>query len=282
MHQDSITSSTTSLAHSRFSDLSENTSQPQELKDPFKFVPHEMQIQYPKHIQKHLNRKSLNMERLMQTIRTPSKHSCGKEIKRMSELAKVQESEYYKLQGQSSNRKKKLSEEGREVQSALSNKGIDIESTECDISKVFSLPFRHKTQKQEEIQSTVSPSQEFTGKLEKVSNQELKFELVGGNNFLEEDKTEIKFQLGEVADFSCGDGFARIPSSESLIFKDIHNLPYSNDDFFKNTPLYKPRFPEKNPGEDKENDLFKLDDENDFSMGHCPSFARVFHDEPYS
>lgn len=235
-----------------------------------KIFPHEMQMLYPKHIQKHINRKSLNMKRLIQTLKTPSKHSCGKEARRMSDLAKFQESLYYKLEAQSSNKKRRLMEEENEIQTELNDKGIDIENTNCDISKVFSLPVRQKTQKQKE-----NPSPLIVLKQEQL--QENDNEIIKAINFLEEDKIETPFR--EVVDFCCEEDISNNANDCGLIFKDIHNIQSYNEDTLKSTPQQKLNFLEKLNVEEKENEIFKQDDDDEYSLGYCHSFAKVFHDE---
>jgi hypothetical protein len=234
-----------------------------------KIFPHEMQMLYPKHIQKHINRKSLNMKRLIQTLKTPSKHSCGKEAKRMSELAKFQESLYYKLEVQSSNKKRRLMEEEKEIQTELSDKGIEIENSNCDISKVFSLPIRQKAQKQKENQSPL-----IVLKQEPIHEHDK--EIIRAINFAEEDKIDC---FREVEDFNYEEELINNGNECGLIFKDIQNTQSYNEDILKSTPQQKLQFLEKLTGEEKENDVFRQEEENEYSLGYCHSFAKVFHEE---
>ena len=134
-------------------DFGETASQLERSPSP-PFQPHLMETLYPRQVQKHVNRKSLHMGRLLQSLRTPSKHACVKELRRMSELAKSQESSCKDLFAYSARKQKRLLCQERGLQSELLQKGIDIDDPALDVHKVFALPMRHKRYKQDPSQCT--------------------------------------------------------------------------------------------------------------------------------
>ena len=123
-----------------------------------KFKAYLMQNRFPKPIQKHVHRKLIHMDRLLQAVKTPSKQLSGKETRRMSELTKSQLSAYYNVLNQSSNKKKRLHDEERHIQSELTRKGIEVEDPVLDVKKVFALPVRYKRRKHETNKESATDS----------------------------------------------------------------------------------------------------------------------------
>ncbi len=120
------------------------------------FRQHLMQNMYPKQIQKHVNRKMLNMEHMLEVLKVPARQMCGKEARRMSELSKGQSDAYNRLVHGSAHKKRKLLDDETSIKSALTEKGIEVENPVFDVRKVFTLPVRYRRRRPNEDKGTVS------------------------------------------------------------------------------------------------------------------------------
>ncbi len=125
----------------------ESSPHPADLDSP-KFHPHLMQSMYPKLIQKHVNRRMLNMERALQTLRVPARQLCGRELRRMSELSREQAEVCRRMLHKSAHKRLKLLDHENLTRSELCGKGIEVENPVFDVKKVFALPARYKRRRE--------------------------------------------------------------------------------------------------------------------------------------
>eukprot|EP00826_Nyctotherus_ovalis_P065005 TRINITY_DN9544_c0_g1_i3.p1 TRINITY_DN9544_c0_g1~~TRINITY_DN9544_c0_g1_i3.p1 ORF type:complete len:270 (+),score=60.93 TRINITY_DN9544_c0_g1_i3:29-811(+) len=218
------------MRHSSIPSLDQHFSK-QRMRVSAGFVVHARSGEYPRSIQRHLARKSANLGRAIKSLKLPSRHSSKKELARLNSLSKTQQAEFVQILSHSTNTKKQLREEERNIQSELAKKRVNLEDSALDIESVFLLPTRCKRRKWER---SLEQSEERSGIPEEagsvsmfsVEDIEGRRQEIGGNSVSIEDmlcfEPEVLFR--EVDNLDC---------VEELPMKEITNKKELDDnDFF--------------------------------------------------